>query len=762
MAGEVLNNLSTAFRHHAREHPDKPYVVSISRGTGYTYAEIDRLVDRACVFFKSLGLAPQDVVSAVLKNDIPYIVLYLASLRYGTIFNPYPFTMEPNDIARYLRNVPSRQLLCQERHFADLKPLCSSPAHLITDDFLATLEGSAEPWPAFEPFANSVACLYYSSGTTGNPKNISFSHRNMVANISSLVRGFRFDANEVHLIVLPLGHTASINYSFLPCTLTGGTIILAESFWKIRPRFWSIVREHKATYVELVPSILLASLNTPYAKEEFQDLKSLRYIGCGSSTLPRDRQVQFIETYGVRVANLYGLSETGPTHTDYPLAQGWEPGSIGIPLDVNEVVFMDKDDRIVNPGEVGEIAVKGEDVFVGYLNNHEQYDRAVRDGYFHTGDLGYLGKDGKHYFVGRKKDLIIKGGINIAPDEIDEILYKLPGVNEALTVGMPDDYLGEKITAHIVVKEGQELTEQQVIAHCRESLSRDKLPDSVCFVSSIPKGHSGKMLRRELRGRLTRELEQAKVVAREIGQVQLKHFNRDLRVIRKSTNELVSNVDMECQQLACDLLKAAFSYPVLSEEVRDRREIESDRFWVIDPLDGTHNFVAGLPLFGVSVGLFSEGKFRLGVIFLPFFDRMIWAEEGQGAFVNGERVHVSSNKALHKSMVTYDNQFHLGEKAFRRYQELARVAFTTRILGSAVFDFNLIASTKIDARVWNSTKFFDFAAGVVIIQEAGGRVTDFRGRPVGLRTQEVVASNGFIHDEILRVLALGDETGGIE
>jgi long-chain acyl-CoA synthetase len=491
-----IRNLSSAVRYYANKQPNRTYV--ISNGKHYSYNQVDNFINRACSHYTSLGVKKGDIVSAVLRNDIEYIVMYLASLRYGAVFNPYPYTLDAKDIARYLTNIHPRVLLCQKRHYDELRTSSQYTTFLVRDDFTERLHDDALSWDDFVPTDNSPACLYYSSGTTGNPKSVLFSFQNMIANISSVVRGFRFDGNDIFLIVLPLGHTAAINYSFLPCTFCGATMVLTESFWKIRPSFWSLVKQSQVTYVELVPSILLALLNTPYSEEEYANIDSLRFIGCGSSTLPQERQIQFMEKYGVKVANLYGLSETGPTHIDYPLDKSWVPGSIGVPLDVNEVRIMDDEDHILSAGEIGEIVVKGENVFTDYYGNSKMYRQAVRNEYFHTGDLGYIDLNNKHYFVGRKKELIIKGGVNIAPDEIDEILYKIDKVAEAITMGKPDEYLGERIVSYIVLKEGSKLMKEDVLAHCRKYLSRNKIPDEVMFVDSIPKGHSGKLLRKRM------------------------------------------------------------------------------------------------------------------------------------------------------------------------------------------------------------------------------------------------------------------------
>jgi long-chain acyl-CoA synthetase len=494
----AVDNLSQAIRNVASADPDRDYLVVGDKT--HSYGEVDRLVDACCAHLSELGLRPGDIVSAIIENGVEYVVLYMASLRLGTVFNPFPFTMEPQDVLTYLRHINPAVVLCRARHGTGLAAGQDMRVVVLDDDFLGRLAPPERPWPTFRPSPRSPACLYYSSGTTGNPKCILFSHANMMSNIGAIVAGFGFGPDERHLIVLPLGHTASINYSLLPCTLVGGAVVIASSFWNVRPRFWEEVRKHRITYVEVVPSVLSALLETPFPEGACTGLPTLHFIGCGSSTLPNELQRRFIARFGVKVANLYGLSETGPSHVDWPLEPGWKPGSIGMPLACNTCFIADDEGRPLPAGTVGEIAIKGHNVFIGYLNNRALYESVVRDGVFFTGDLGKVDDTGRFWFVGRKKELIIKGGVNIAPDEIDEVIYKLPGVAVSLTVGQGDDYLGEKIHSFIVPQDGATLTTAEVRSHCRSYLSSNKVPDAVSFVRSVPAGHSGKLLRREMAG----------------------------------------------------------------------------------------------------------------------------------------------------------------------------------------------------------------------------------------------------------------------
>jgi myo-inositol-1(or 4)-monophosphatase len=249
-----------------------------------------------------------------------------------------------------------------------------------------------------------------------------------------------------------------------------------------------------------------------------------------------------------------------------------------------------------------------------------------------------------------------------------------------------------------------------------------------------------------------KELEIAKSVSREMGKIQLKNFRKNLKVIRKSTKDFVSNVDLECQNVSYELLKKEFEYDILSEEKKTQDEIDTELFWIIDPVDGTHNYISGLPNFGVSIALATKKEFLLGVIYLPYFDEMYYAVKNQGAFMNDEKIQVSKNNDLEKSMITFDNQFYLNKKSFDVYKKIVDSCFTTRILGSAVYDFCLIASGKVDARVWNNTKVFDFAAGITIVNEAGGSVTDFNGNKINLDAHDILASNSFVHQELLTVI----------
>lgn len=250
-----------------------------------------------------------------------------------------------------------------------------------------------------------------------------------------------------------------------------------------------------------------------------------------------------------------------------------------------------------------------------------------------------------------------------------------------------------------------------------------------------------------------RKLDIAIEAAWKAGEILKKNFGRQYRVIRKSPKEMVSVVDMQAQKTIMDGLEALFpGYGIITEEKSN--DVDKDgKNWIIDPLDGTHNYIAGLPFSGVSIGLAEGNDFQMGVILFPMEDRLYYAVNGQGAYLNHRRIEVSPSPELSKSIVSFDNQFHLNEKSFAYYKKLIERAFTTRILGTATNDLCMTAEGKLGGRIWVNTKICDIAAGIVIVTEAGGKVTNFDGTSCTLDSKQVVASNGKIHDELLEVVS---------
>jgi len=449
-----------------------------------------------------MGVVADDVVTISIPNSISFIIFYIAGIRSGIRINPCPSTLSEHELVKNINFVESRLLITHKLFDVDSIPAnCLSFKFNNDDDLLLKLEHYTDQKYERKICSDDIACIYYSSGTTGNPKCVLYSHKNMISLIRSIVNDFQFLSESIHLGVLPLGHTAITNYQFLPSLYAGSTLFLADNFNSVRQDFWKIVVDFNITYLQVVPTILFAMIATPYDEELVKANRTLKYIGCGSAPLSIESQKNFYKKFNVKVANLYGLSETGPSHFDNPLLPNWEAGSIGYPLSVNDCKIFSKDLNELKAGKIGQIGLKGDNVFVGYYKNKKAYKHVFFNDYFLTGDLGYKDETGKYYFADREKDLIIKGGVNIIPGEIEETIFKLKNVQSAAVIGVPHELFGEEIIA-FVEKKDDSLEKNHVIDVLTKHLQPLKRPNRIIFVDNMPLGPSGKILKRKLREEL--------------------------------------------------------------------------------------------------------------------------------------------------------------------------------------------------------------------------------------------------------------------
>jgi len=498
---EDYNNFSEIINDAAAAFGDKVYIVEGEKE--YTFKDFNSLVNKCCSMLLKDGVKKKDIVSIILKNSLDYLILYFAVLKLGCRINPFPFHLGAEEIKEKLNFIQPAVIYAHSLHANKLK---DSGLNIVAiqQDNEKLLENSLINFPdknidSGEIDPGDTAFMYYSSGTTGSPKIIEYSTKSEILTMASLIGAGFIDKDSCHLCFLPLGHTAAIRYSALPCLLTGSKVILFESFWKIRNGLWEIISRYKVSFFEVVPSILTAILNTPYEDFERSYISSLKFIGCGSAYLSQHLQENFERKFNVPIANMYGLSETGPTHFDNPFIPGRHTGTIGRPLDIMDIKIFDDNGLEVKTGEQGEFAVRGPSLLRGYYKNEDGYSSCFRDGYFLTGDIGYKDKDGIYYYVDRKKDLIIKGGVNIVPSQIDEVLLSHKSIKEAATIGRPDMFLGETIKSFIVLKEGYKTETEEIKQYCRDRLGDFKTPSYFEFINDLPKGPSGKILKRKLK-----------------------------------------------------------------------------------------------------------------------------------------------------------------------------------------------------------------------------------------------------------------------
>ncbi len=496
---EEYNNFSDLLNDAAQVFSQKTFIIEGDKE--YSFDVFNRLVNQCGQMLINDGVCQGDTVSIVLKNSIDYLVIYFATLRMGCKINPFPFHLGAEEIKEKVGFINPKVIYAHAIHAANLEGLnvrvIQSDQEMILEQRLKDFSDEECSTQKINP--DDTAFLYYSSGTTGSPKIIEYSMRSEILAMASLLRSSFIEPESSHLCVLPLGHTAAIRYSIWPCLLTGSKVILFESFWKVRANLWDLVRKYKITFFEIVPSILISILNTPYENSDQYDISSLKFIGCGSAYLSKGLQEKFENMFGIPLANMYGLSETGATHFDNPFTAGRERGSVGRPLDIMDIKVFDDNGNELKVGESGEFAVKGSSLFKGYYKNRELYEACFKNGYFFTGDIGYIDQKGVFYYVDRKKDLIIKGGVNIVPSQIDEALLTHDCVQDAATIGKPDMFLGEVIKSYVVLKGSKIVDQKELKAHCKNLLGDFKTPAVVEFVDALPKGPSGKVLRRKLR-----------------------------------------------------------------------------------------------------------------------------------------------------------------------------------------------------------------------------------------------------------------------
>ena len=356
-----------------------------------------------------------------------------------------------------------------------------------------------------------MACLQYTGGTTGFPKGVMLTHKNLIANAKMcniwLMRGN--EGNDVVLGALPFFHVYGLTTVLILSVMNGAKMVLIP---KPEPEtLLKAIEAQKVTLFPGAPTMYIGLLNHPDLEK--YDLSSIEYCISGSAPLPKEVQDKFEKATGGIIVEGYGLTESSPvTHANPLDRQKRRIGSIGLPWpDTEAAVVSLESGEILPPGEIGEIIVKGPQVMKGYWNRPEETEMALKDGWLYTGDIGYMDEDGYFYIVDRKKDMIIASGFNIYPREVEEVLYEHPAIKEVAVAGIPDPYRGETVKAFVVLKEGAEVTEEELDQFCRERLAAYKVPRIYEFREELPKTTVGKILRRQLVEEEKKKMEEEKI-----------------------------------------------------------------------------------------------------------------------------------------------------------------------------------------------------------------------------------------------------------
>lgn len=511
-------NLACVLEHSAREYPQKHAIVF--GPMRLTFAEVDRMARQVAQGLWSHGIRPGDKVALSCPN-IPYFpVVYYGILKAGATVVPLNVLFKRREIAYHLTDSEAKAYLCFEG--TDTLPMAQEGwvgfgQAPCCEHFwvLPTVPGGDSPIPEAKTFAELIsessdfdtiqtgpddtAVILYTSGTTGRPKGAELTHSNLVMN--AIVSKMLFDTGpeDTQVVVLPLfhsyGQTCQMNVGFL----SGATSVLL-------PRFdpddvLRAFQDENATLFSGVPTMYWSLLNCPNA--ENYDLekiaRTLRLCGSGGAAMPVEVLRAFEEKYKVTILEGYGLSETSPVATFNRRDRARKVGSIGLPITGVEVRVVDDDMNDVPVGEPGEIVIRGHNIMKGYYRKAEATAEAFRGGWFHSGDVGRRDEDGYFYVVDRTKDMILRGGFNVYPREIEEVLMTHPAVSLAAVIGVPDGVYGEEVKAFVVRAPWANVTEAELIAWSKKEMAGYKYPRYIEFRDSLPMTATGKVLKTELR-----------------------------------------------------------------------------------------------------------------------------------------------------------------------------------------------------------------------------------------------------------------------
>jgi long-chain acyl-CoA synthetase len=496
----MMLNLGTILQASAARGLDHPALVYGERRLGY--AELDRAARGFATSLRERGLSPGDRVALMVPNLPEFTIAYFGILYAGCTVVPLNVLLAAPEVAYHLEDSGARLLVAHPLFGAPAREgAAKAGAQVVWSageeaDGVAAL-AQAPPLEALHPTSPlDTAVILYTSGTTGHPKGAELTHANLLLNCAVVVpRLVPTGPGDVALATLPLFHSFGQTCIQNATLAQGGTVTLLPRFTP--GETLEIIERDRVTLFAGVPTMYFALLH--HQSSRSHDLGSLRYCLCGGAPMPAPVMRAFEERFGVAILEGYGLSETSPVASFNVLDRPRKPGSIGYPVWGVEMAILDEHDRPVPDGERGEICIRGHNVMKGYLNRPEATAETLRGGWFHSGDVGVRDADGAYAIVDRKKDMILRGGFNVYPREVEEVLYAHPAVAEAAVIGIPHESHGEEVKALVVRRPGQELDADALVAWTRERLAAYKYPRIVEFVESLPKGPTGKILKRQLR-----------------------------------------------------------------------------------------------------------------------------------------------------------------------------------------------------------------------------------------------------------------------
>jgi len=502
-------NLRELVKSQAEKYKDKVFLYW--KDMTVSYSQLNALSNKVANFLYDLGIRKGDKVSVYLPNMPEFVYLYLGIPKIGAVTGPVNALFKPREVKFVVGHSEAKAIVTIPKFMERVNQIKGELHNLEYIIVIGkSVEGTLNYGELMEKASPDAppevdidekedpAAILYTSGTTGFPKGVLQTHFNIRRN-AEMIRDF-LKANEHFrfMLILPLFHVNAQIVTVMAPLSIGASCILTPGF--SAQTHWETVAKYKASSFSCVPTVLSVLLRMPH---ENLDLSSLKFIICGAAPLPVEVFKEFEKTFKCKIVEGYGLTEGTCASSVNPIPTETEDrrkvGSIGIPLPGNEMKIVDSNGNDVPANNKGEIVVKGDNIMKEYFKNPEANAETLKDRWLYTGDIGYMDDDGFFFITDRKKDMIIRGGENIYPREIEEVIYSHPAVLLGTVIGVRDEIYGELPKAFIVLKEGESITEEEIIAYCKKHLADFKVPKYVEFRTSLPQTPTGKIMKQPLR-----------------------------------------------------------------------------------------------------------------------------------------------------------------------------------------------------------------------------------------------------------------------
>ncbi|MCY3768075.1 MAG: AMP-binding protein [Gammaproteobacteria bacterium] len=497
----------------ASRSPDKVYLEAAESGKTVTYRELQITCRQINRWLDAKEIPRGSTVAFLLDNGLWTTCLFLGVMYSGRVILPLNAVAGPEQLNHVIAHSGVELILCSEKYSTDYAETLRAhdcQVRLCREDEYPDDLHTSDRTPATPdhvPATGDTVLLIYTSGTTGKPKGVMLSHGNVIAGGRNTVMAHHLAAHDKGLCVLPLYHINAEMVSVLGSLVSNSSLVIAQKF--STSGFWRWMQAYRCTWFSAVPTILSYLIarqenRVPVRNDEgnfhpSDFRKSVRFGRSASAPLAPEIHQKFESLFQVPIIETMGISECAAQTHSNPMEPGRQRhGSVGFPVG-NEARIVNRHHRAIPDNEIGELAIKGPNVMKGYFRNPEATEAVLDgEGWFYTGDLGYRDEDGYYHITGRLKELIIRGGENISPREIDDVLYQHPGVLEAAAYGIADRNYGEEVMAAVVLKENARCSEQELSEHCRILLGKAKSPKRIAFLDHLPKGPSGKIQRKKL------------------------------------------------------------------------------------------------------------------------------------------------------------------------------------------------------------------------------------------------------------------------